>query len=53
MWSLDSSPAPLVPATNNSTVDLILKSTEDDLKIWSQRSASVVVLPLKIRQRVY
>ncbi|KNA06251.1 hypothetical protein SOVF_182860 [Spinacia oleracea] len=36
MWSLDSSPAPLVPATNNSTVDLILKSTEDDLKIWSQ-----------------
>lgn len=37
MWSLDSSPAPLSPATNQSTVDLILKSTEDDLKIWSQR----------------
>ncbi|XP_021728522.1 putative glucose-6-phosphate 1-epimerase [Chenopodium quinoa] len=36
MWSLDSSPAPLSPATNNSTVDLLLKSTEDDLKTWSQ-----------------
>lgn len=36
MWSLDDSPAPLSPVTNQSTVDLILKSTEDDLKTWSQ-----------------
>ncbi|KAH9624811.1 hypothetical protein KSS87_018127 [Heliosperma pusillum] len=34
MWSLDSSPSPLSPATNSSTVDLILKPTEDDYKIW-------------------
>nr|WBO25876.1 glucose-6-phosphate 1-epimerase 1 [Dianthus chinensis] len=34
MWSLDDSPAPFSPATNSSTVDLILKPTEEDLKIW-------------------
>ncbi|XP_074274978.1 putative glucose-6-phosphate 1-epimerase [Silene latifolia] len=34
MWSLDSSPAPLSPSGNSSTVDLILKPTEDDYKIW-------------------
>ncbi|KAL9246288.1 hypothetical protein vseg_019843 [Gypsophila vaccaria] len=34
MWSLDHSPAPLSPATNTSTVDLVLKQTEEDLKIW-------------------
>uniref|UniRef100_A0A7C9CKM6 glucose-6-phosphate 1-epimerase n=1 Tax=Opuntia streptacantha TaxID=393608 RepID=A0A7C9CKM6_OPUST len=37
MWSLDSSPAPLPPANNHSTVDLILKSTDEDQKTW-QRS---------------
>ncbi|KAL2904579.1 putative glucose-6-phosphate 1-epimerase, partial [Bienertia sinuspersici] len=36
MWSLDKTPAPLSPATNQSTVDLILRSSEDELKIWSQ-----------------
>lgn len=34
MWSLDSDPSPLPPANNQSSVDLILKSTEEDLKIW-------------------
>ncbi|KAM7267750.1 hypothetical protein ACFE04_009916 [Oxalis oulophora] len=33
MWSLDSNPSPLPPANSQSTVDLILKSTEEDLKI--------------------
>ncbi|KAK1271534.1 hypothetical protein QJS04_geneDACA004316 [Acorus gramineus] len=37
MWRLDSSPFPLPPATNQSTVDLILKSTEEDLKTWPRR----------------
>lgn len=46
MWSVDDNPAPLPPTTNQSTVDLVLKSTEEEFKIWSQRSASFVVLPL-------
>ncbi|KAL0351050.1 UNVERIFIED_CONTAM: putative glucose-6-phosphate 1-epimerase [Sesamum radiatum] len=37
MWSLDSSPSPLPPANNQSTVDLMLKSTEEDLKSWPHR----------------
>ncbi|XAR51914.1 Glucose-6-phosphate 1-epimerase [Bertholletia excelsa] len=36
-WSLDDSPSPLPPANSQSTVDLILKSTEDDLKTWPHR----------------
>ncbi|KAK9104345.1 hypothetical protein Scep_021189 [Stephania cephalantha] len=34
MWEIDSSPSPLSPANNQSTVDLILKSTEEDLRTW-------------------
>lgn len=34
MWSLDDDPSPLPPANNQSSVDLILKSTEEDLKTW-------------------
>ncbi|KAJ7970766.1 Glucose-6-phosphate 1-epimerase [Quillaja saponaria] len=34
LWSLDGDPSPLPPANNQSSVDLILKSTEDDLKTW-------------------
>ncbi|KAM3373818.1 hypothetical protein P3S68_012532 [Capsicum galapagoense] len=37
VWSLDSSPSPLPAANSQSTVDLILKSTEEDLKIWPHR----------------
>ncbi|CAO2828569.1 unnamed protein product [Amaranthus hypochondriacus] len=37
MWSVDDNPAPLPPTTNQSTVDLVLKSTEEEFKIWSQR----------------
>ncbi|KAL3833119.1 hypothetical protein ACJIZ3_007855 [Penstemon smallii] len=37
LWSLDSSPSPLPPPNNQSTVDLILKSTEEDLKTWPHR----------------
>jgi glucose-6-phosphate 1-epimerase len=33
MWSIDNDPSPLSPPNNQSTVDLILKSTEEDLKI--------------------
>ncbi|CAH2072759.1 unnamed protein product [Thlaspi arvense] len=33
-WSFDNNPSPLPPANQQSTVDLILKSTEDDLKTW-------------------
>ncbi|KAI6700750.1 hypothetical protein NL676_015074 [Syzygium grande] len=34
VWSLDSDPSPLPPADEQSSVDLILKSTEEDLKTW-------------------
>ncbi|OAY29507.1 hypothetical protein MANES_15G150300v8 [Manihot esculenta] len=34
LWSLDSDPSPLPPVNNQSSVDLILKSSEDDLKTW-------------------
>ncbi|KAK6913069.1 Aldose 1-/Glucose-6-phosphate 1-epimerase [Dillenia turbinata] len=34
MWSLDTSPGPLPPANSQSCMDLILKSTEEDLKTW-------------------
>ncbi|EYU34743.1 hypothetical protein ABFS82_11G131200 [Erythranthe guttata] len=37
LWSLDSSPSPLPSVNNQSTVDLILKSTEEDLKTWPHR----------------
>lgn len=36
-WALDDDPSPLPPANKQSSVDLILKSTEDDLKIWPHR----------------
>ncbi|XP_057482193.1 putative glucose-6-phosphate 1-epimerase isoform X1 [Actinidia eriantha] len=37
LWSLDNSPSPLPPANQQSSVDLILKSTEEDLKSWPHR----------------
>lgn len=39
LWSLDNDPSPLPPANNQSSVDLILKSTEEDLKTWPRRYA--------------
>ncbi|KAI3823989.1 hypothetical protein L1987_05435 [Smallanthus sonchifolius] len=37
LWSLDEDPSPLPPANNQSTVDLVLKSTEEDLHTWPHR----------------
>ncbi|XP_051114613.1 putative glucose-6-phosphate 1-epimerase [Andrographis paniculata] len=37
LWSVDDSPSSLPPATNQSTVDIILKSTDEDLKTWPHR----------------
>ncbi|KAM0064226.1 putative aldose 1-/Glucose-6-phosphate 1-epimerase, galactose mutarotase-like domain superfamily [Helianthus debilis subsp. tardiflorus] len=34
LWSLDDDPSPLTPANNQSTADLLLKSTEVDPKTW-------------------
>uniref|UniRef100_A0A5B6YSD0 glucose-6-phosphate 1-epimerase n=2 Tax=Davidia involucrata TaxID=16924 RepID=A0A5B6YSD0_DAVIN len=34
LWSLDSCPLPLAPASNQSSVDLLLKPTKEDLKTW-------------------
>ncbi|KAI3970423.1 hypothetical protein MKX01_024070 [Papaver californicum] len=34
LWELDSCPAPLPPSNNHSSVDLILRSTEEDVKTW-------------------
>ncbi|ANM70384.1 aldose 1-epimerase family protein [Arabidopsis thaliana] len=43
-WSLDNDPSPLPPANQQSTVDLVLKSTEDDLKIWPHRCVQLISL---------
>ncbi|KAJ0726364.1 putative glucose-6-phosphate 1-epimerase [Helianthus annuus] len=37
LWSLDDDPSPLTPGNNQSTADLLLKSTEEDLKTWPYR----------------
>ncbi|KAL7603634.1 putative glucose-6-phosphate 1-epimerase [Lactuca sativa] len=37
LWLLDEDPSPLTPANNQSCADLLLKSTEDDLKTWPYR----------------
>jgi glucose-6-phosphate 1-epimerase len=37
MWSIDNDPSPLAPSKNQSTVDLIYKSTDEDLKTWPHR----------------
>lgn len=37
LWSVDKDPSPLPQTTNQSTIDLILKSTEEDLKTWPHR----------------
>ncbi|KAL8124304.1 putative glucose-6-phosphate 1-epimerase [Apium graveolens] len=37
LWSVDKDPSPFSSATNQSTVDLITKSTEEDLKTWPHR----------------
>ncbi|KAH0984676.1 hypothetical protein GBA52_011853 [Prunus armeniaca] len=34
LWSIDNDPSPLPPTNNQSSVDLILKSAEEDLKTW-------------------
>ncbi|KAH9313029.1 hypothetical protein KI387_028064, partial [Taxus chinensis] len=34
MWAIDNCPSPLPLANNKSTVDLILRPTDEDLKIW-------------------
>lgn len=44
LWSLDDDPSPLSPANNQSSVDLILKSTEEDLKTWPFRYFVVCTL---------
>ncbi|KAK1357188.1 hypothetical protein POM88_050444 [Heracleum sosnowskyi] len=58
LWSVDKDPSPLPPATNQSTVDLISKSTEEDLKTWPHRfelrlrisvSAGKLTLVLRVR----
>ncbi|KAL2500097.1 Galactose mutarotase-like superfamily protein [Abeliophyllum distichum] len=41
LCSVDSSPLPLPTANNQSTVDLILKSTEEDLKTWPHSEVRV------------
>ncbi|CAL9040057.1 unnamed protein product [Musa banksii] len=34
LWELDTCPSPLPRSNNHSSVDLILKSTDEDLKTW-------------------
>ncbi|XP_064937022.1 putative glucose-6-phosphate 1-epimerase isoform X1 [Musa acuminata AAA Group] len=37
LWELDTCPSPLPRSNNHSSVDLILKSTDEDLKTWPHR----------------
>ncbi|PWA49892.1 galactose mutarotase-like superfamily protein [Artemisia annua] len=37
LWAVDEDPSPLPPTNNQSMVDLVLKSTEDDLHTWPNR----------------
>lgn len=38
IWAIDTDPPPFPTTTSNKThVDLILKPSEDDLKIWPHR----------------
>lgn len=39
-WSVDESPPPFPVATSNCHIDLILKLSQEDLKIWPYRSPS-------------
>ncbi|ERN13810.1 putative glucose-6-phosphate 1-epimerase [Amborella trichopoda] len=34
LWAIDTSPSPLSPTNSMTTLDLILKSTEEDSKTW-------------------
>lgn len=43
-WSVDESPPPFPVATSNCHIDLILKSSQEDLKIWPYRSPSSELL---------
>ncbi|KAK6153092.1 hypothetical protein DH2020_012731 [Rehmannia glutinosa] len=45
LWSLDSSLSPLPAVDNQSTVDLILKSTEEDLKAWPHSAGKLTLIP--------
>lgn len=36
-WSIDPSPLPLSTSTNKAIVDLLLRPSEEDLKIWNHR----------------
>ncbi|XP_042061454.1 putative glucose-6-phosphate 1-epimerase isoform X1 [Salvia splendens] len=50
LWSVDDSPAPLPPANSRSTVDLLLKSTDDDLKNWPHRLVVIrmAIIPITV-----
>uniref|UniRef100_A0A3Q7F2B7 glucose-6-phosphate 1-epimerase n=1 Tax=Solanum lycopersicum TaxID=4081 RepID=A0A3Q7F2B7_SOLLC len=52
VWELDDSPSPLPAANNQSTVDLILKSTEEDLKTWPHRWGEYIVVQFEVRLRI-
>lgn len=43
LWSLDGDSSPLSPSNSQSSVDLILKPTEEDARIWPRRYACALV----------
>ncbi|KAJ0530247.1 hypothetical protein HanRHA438_Chr11g0519011 [Helianthus annuus] len=47
LWSLDDDPSLLTPANNQSTADLLLKSTEEDLKTWPYRYSDSLFISFK------
>jgi glucose-6-phosphate 1-epimerase len=40
VWSVDENPPPFTVATSNCHIDLILKQTPEDMKIWPHRLPS-------------
>ncbi|PKU72852.1 Putative glucose-6-phosphate 1-epimerase [Dendrobium catenatum] len=41
LWAMDSCASPLPPPKNQSTIDLILKSQEEDIKTWPRSEVRV------------
>ncbi|CAN1187969.1 Putative glucose-6-phosphate 1-epimerase, partial [Linum perenne] len=44
-WAIDNDPSPLPPSNNHSSVDLLLKSTNEDLKVWPRSAGKLTLIP--------
>ncbi|GJV50794.1 putative glucose-6-phosphate 1-epimerase [Tanacetum coccineum] len=49
LWTLDEDPSPLPAVNSQSNADLLIKSTEEDLKTWPFRKFVHYIFELRIR----